>query len=208
MVPDSEGVTDEGFPARNGDDSTKIVEGDDGPEEPETTNEPMKTMAELAAEHAERQRHLELGSKRGYKPSSRSIRSSRVRRKAADGEGEDEPEVDEYGDLSEPSLSDYHSDSPAPNKKYKATSSKAPSKPTPKSGKKRTRSPDVDEGSDLEYAGSSRSKSTSTRPRPKRTTTTAAKPKPRPSRTASGTSATPTALPASDRVLRSRKGKA
>ena len=222
MVPDSEGIVDDEPPAADGRDLTSAIEGrrgyedegDEIPSELETTNEPMKTMAELAAEHAERQHQLGLESQRVSKPSGRGARPSRARQKAADDENEDELDVDEGKDLSEPSLSGYLSNSPAPSKKHKATSSTAPSRTnarssarlTPKPRKKRARSPDVDEGSDMEYDGSSRSNSASTRPRPKRkTTTTATKSAPRVIRAASGSSVTSTAVPASDRVLRSRK---
>ena len=227
MVSDSEGVVDENPLAANGRDPTKAVEGgrgcegegegDEVPLGPETMNGPMKTMAELAAEHAERQRRLEVGSTRGSKISGRGVRSLRARRKAVDDENEDEPKIDEDVDLSEPSLSDYPSDSPAPNKKHKAASSTASSrtkirysssKSTPQHWKKRARSPDIDEGSDIEYEGSSRSVSTSTGPRPRRKTATrTAKPEPRTIRAVSGSRATSTAVLASDRVLRSRKGK-
>jgi len=219
MVPDSEGVVDEEFPAANGRDSITAVEGrgryegggDGAPEGPETPDEPMKTMTELAAEHAERQRQLGLGSARRPKPFGRGVRSSRARRNAVVDRGEDEPGVDEDWDLSEPSLSDYLSGSPAPSKKHRTTSSTTPSrtnarssKPTNKPRKKRARSPDVDEGSDMEHDRSFMPKSAGTRPKRK---TTTAKPTPRASRTVSGTNATSIAVPASDRVLRSRKGK-
>lgn len=220
MVPDSEGMADEGLPATNGCDPMKAIEGgrrydDEGDKVPEMTDEPMKTMAELAAEHAERQRQLGFGSTKGSKLSNRRVRSSRVRRKAADGGSGDEPELDEDEDLSEPSLSDYLSDSPAPNKQ-KATSSRAPSRTNPRSSarsnpkpsKKRARSPEVDEGPGIEYDGSSRSKSTSAGSHPRRKTTTgAAKATTRAIRAVSGSSATSIAVPASDRVLRSRKAR-
>jgi len=224
MVPDSEGVVDENPPAANGRSSTKTVEGgrgyegegDEGPWEPETTNEPMKTMTELAAEHAERQRQLGLGSTKGSKPSGRGVRSLRARRKAVDDESGDELEVDSDADLSEPSPSDYLSDSPVPNKKRKAVSSTAPSraktrsssKPTPQHRKKRARSPDTDEGFNIEHDGSSRSMSASTGPRPiRKAAMRTAKRESRTIRVVSGSSATSTAVPASDRVLRSRKAK-
>ena len=210
---------DEGLSVTNRRGSAGTVGGTRGyedkcevPSEPEASDEPMKTMAELAAEHAERQRDLGIGSTRS-KLSGRGVRSSRARQEAVDDEGEDEPEDE---DLSEPSLSDHLSDSPALSKKHKTTSSTTPSrtntrsssKSTPKHRKKRARSPDLDEGSDTEYGGSSRSKSTSTRPRPKRKGAVATvRPTPGASRTVSGSNPTSTAVPASDRVLRSRKAR-
>ena len=215
---------DEGLPAVNGRSLAGSIggrrghedEGGEAPSEPETPDEPMKTMAELAAEHAERQRRFGLGSARRSKPSGRDVRSSRARRKGVGDEGEDEPGVDEDEDLSGPSLSDYLSDSPAQNKEHKATYSTTPSrtnaraasKPTPKPRKKRARSPEVDEGPGMGNGGSSRSKSTSTRPRPKRKgTTTTIGLTPGTSRVVSGSNPTSPAVPASDRVLRSRKAK-
>jgi len=210
---------DEEFSAGNGRDSTMTAEGrgvderegDEVPSGPETLNEPMKTMAELAAEHAERQRQLGLESTRRSKPSGRGVRSSRALRNAVIDEGGGEPGVDEDKDLSDPSLSDYLSDPPVPSKKHKATSSTTPSRTNPQSSSKRTnkprkkraRSPDVDEGSDMEHDKSSIPKPTPAGARPKRKTTTV-KPTPRASHTVSGSKA---AVPASDRVLRSRKGK-
>ena len=221
MVPDSEGVMDEELSPASGRDSTRVIEGGMGYENegdevrsgPETPDEPMKTMAELAAEHAERQHRLGLGSTR-TKSSGRGVGPSRSRRNAAIDGGEGEPRVDEDEDLSEPSLSDYLSGSPAPSKKDKATSSMRPSRTNPQSSskrinkprKKRARSPDVDEGSDMEHDRSFTPKSTAAGARLKRKTTTA-KPTPRASRTVSGSNATSIAVPASDRVLRSRKGK-
>ena len=111
MVPDSEGAMAEELSAGNGRGSTMTTEGGRGKEGrsdgPETPDEPMKTMAELAAEHAERQHQLELGSTRGSKPSGRGVRSSRARRNAVIDGGEGEPGVDEDEDFSEPSLSGY-----------------------------------------------------------------------------------------------------
>ena len=218
MVPDSEGVIDEEPPAMNGRDSTMAIkgrrgyegEGDEVLSGPEIPDEPMKTMAELAAEHAERQRQLGLGSTRGSKPPGRRVRS---RRNAVIDGGKGEPGVDEDEDLSAPSPSDYLSDSPAPSKQPKATSSTTPSRANPQSSKrtnrprkKRARSPDADEGSDMECDRSSVPKSATAGTRPKRKTTTV-KPTPRASRTVSGHNATSIAVPGSDRVLRSRKGK-
>ena len=197
IVPDSEGVVDQELSLTNGRDSTMNTEGggeyddkgDKVPSEPETTNEPMKTMTELAAEHAERQRQLGLGSKRVSKLSSLGIRSSRARRKTADDESEDELEPDEDEHISESSVSNYPPDSPAPKRN------------------KRPRSSEVDEGSDNEYGRSSRSKSAPTRPRPRRKTTKAANATSRATRTVSGSNVTSIAVPASDRVLRSRKAR-
>lgn len=210
---------DEGLSATNRRGSAGTVGGRRGyedkgevPSEPEAPDEPMKTMAELAAEHAERQREVGIGSTRS-KLSGRGVRSSGARQEAVDGGGGDEPEDE---DLSEPSLSDHLSDSPALSKKHKMTSSttlsrtntRSSSKSAPKHRKKRARSPDLDEGSDTEYGGSSRSKSTSTRPRPKRKGAVATvRPTPGASRTVSGSNPTSTAVPASDRVLRSRKAR-
>ena len=206
MVPDSEDT--------NRRDSMKNIEGgreydnkgDKLPSEPQTTNEPMKTMAELAAEHAERQHQLELGSTRISKLSSRGVGSSRARRKAADDESEDEH-------ISESSVSNYLSDSPAPGKRKVAPSRifsrknpKSSAKSTPKTRNKRPRSPDVDESPD-EYGGSSRSKSASAGSHPRRKTTRAANATSRATRTVSGSSTTSIAVPASDRVLRSRKAR-
>ena len=215
IVPDSENVADEEPPVINGRDSTVNIEGGRGyddkgdkvPSEPDTTNEPMKTMAELAAEHAERQRQLGLGSTRVSRLSSRGVRSSRAWRKTTDDESEDE-----Y--ISESSVSNYLSGSPAPGKR-EAASSKTPSrktpqtfaKPTLKPRSKRPRSSDIDEGSDNAYDGSSRSKSASTGPRQRRKTTRTANTTSRATRTISGSSATSIAVPASDRVLRSRKAR-
>ena len=223
MIPDLEGWVDEGLRAANDHSSMGAIgggrgDGDKGGEvlsEPEIPDEPMKTMAELAAEHAERQRELGLESTRRSKSSGRGVRSSRVQRKAVDDEGEDEPEVGGDEDLSEPSLNDYLSDSPAPSKKRKATSSATPSrtnnrassKSIPKPRKKRARSPDTDEGPNVGYDRSSGPKSTSTRPRPKRKgATTTMNLTTGASRTVSGSNPAVT-VPASDRVLRSRKAK-
>ena len=216
MVPDSEDVVDEKPPAINGRDPTKNIGGRRGyndkddkvPSEPETTNEPMKTMADLAAEHVERQRQLGLGSTRVSKLSSRDVRPTRARRKMVDDESEDEH-------ISESSVGNYLTDSPAPSKRKaaspRASSRKNPqfsTKSTPKPRNKRPRSSDVDEGSGDEHDGSSRSKSASTRPRPRRKATGAANVTSRTTRTVSGSSATSIAVPASDRVLRSRKARA
>ena len=223
MVPDSEGVMGEELPAANGRDPTRAVEGrtgyggegDEVPLGPDIPDEPMKTMAELAAEHAERQRRLERGSTMRSERSGRGVRSSRVRQNVVVGGSGGEPGVDEDENLSEPSLSDDLSDSPAPSKKHRATSSTTPSRTkarssstrTNKPRKKRARSPNVGEGSDMEYDRSSIPKSASAGARPKRKTTTA-KPTSRATRTVSGSNATSIAVPASDRVLRSRKGRA
>jgi len=216
MVPDSEDVVDEKPPVTSGRDPTKNVGGGRGdddkddkvPSEPETTNEPMKTMADLAAEHAERQRKLGLGSKRVSKLSSRDVRPSRAQRKMADDKSEDEH-------ISESSVGNYLTDSPAPSKRKvaspRASSRKNPqssAKSTPKPRSKRPRSSEVDEGSGDEYDGSSRSKSASTRPRPRRKVTGAVNVTSRATRTVSGSSSTSIAVPASDRVLRSRKARA
>ena len=221
MVPDLEGVMDEELSPTSGRDSTRVVEGGMGYENegdevrsgPETLDEPMKTMTELAAEHAERQRRLGPGSTRRTKSSGLGVRPSRSRQNAAIDGGKGKPGADEDEDLSEPSLSDYLSDSPAPSKKHKATSSMTPSRTNPQSSKrtnkprkKRARSPDVDEGSDMAHDRSFTPKSTAAGARLKRKATTA-KPTPRASRTVSGSNATSIAVPASDRVLRSRKGK-
>lgn len=188
--------------------------GDKEQSESEITNEPMKTMAELAAEHAERQRQFELGSMKAPKRPSRGVRTSH-RRKAADDESEDEPEPDEDEDPSEPSLSDYHSDSPAPSKQ-KATSSRVSRRKNPQSTvktttkrrNKRARSSGVDEGSDNEYGGSSRSMSVSAGSLPRRKgATRAMKATSRSIRTVSDPNSTSIAVPASDRVLRSRKAR-
>jgi len=215
MVPDPEGFADEELPVTDGRDSAVNVEGGRGyddkddkvPSEPEMTDEPMKTMAELAAEHAERQRQLGLGSTRVSRLPSRGVRSLRARRKTADDESEDEH-------ISESSVSNYLSGSPAPGKREAASSRtssrKNPqsfAKPAPKPRNKRPRSSDVDEGSDDAHDGSSRSKLASTRPRKKRKTTRAANATSRATRTISGSSATSIAVPASDRVLRSRKAR-
>ena len=205
---------DEELPAASGRDSTKNdptrgIEGgrwyddedDKVQSEPEATNEPMKTMTELAAEYAERQRRLGLGSTRASKLTSRSVRPLRAPRKT----------VDEDEDLSEPSLSDYLSDSPASGKR-KANSSgpnpRSSTKPTPKSRNKRARNSEGDEDSSNEYDRSSRSKSAPTGPRSRRKTATrATKAISRSIRTVSGPSVTSTAVPASDRVLRSKKAR-
>ena len=215
VVPDSEGFANEKLPVTDGRDSAVNVEGGKGyddkgdkvPSEPGTTNEPMKTMAELAAEHAERQRQLGLGSARVSRLTSRGVRSSRARRKTADDESEDE-----Y--ISESSVSNYPSGSPAPGKREAASSRissrknpQSSAKPVPKPRNKRPRSSDVDEDSDDAYGGSSRSKSAPTGPRKKRKATRAASATSKASRTISGSSATSIAVPASDRVLRSRKAR-
>lgn len=206
MVLDSEGVADEDLLTPNGYDSMRVTKDemgyDDGrdkaPSESEMANEPMKTMTELAAEHAERQRQLELGFMKGSKLPRRSVRSSRARKKATDDESEDGLGLD--GD--EPFLSDYISDSPVPRKQNRSST-----KRTEKAPKKRPRSPEVDGGSDVEYDGSPLSNPASTGPRRKATaratkvTTTAI-------RTVSGSNSTSIAVPASDRVLRSRKARA
>ena len=216
MVPDSEELMDEEIPPANSRGPINAAGGgrgyeDDGDGVPsEMVNEPMKTMADLAAEHAERQRQAGLGSTRRSNPSGRGLGSSRVLRKAVDDERQGEPEVGEDGDLSEPSFSDHLPNPPALSKKHKVTSSAVPSrtnarssKPTPKPRKKRARSPDVYEGSDMEHDRSSSSMPTSTRPRPKRKKAT--KLTPRASRTVAGPSTSSSAVPASDRILRSRK---
>ena len=201
-----------------GDNPTKNIKGrtghdsggDKGQSESEMMNEPMKTMAELAAEHAERQRQLGLGSMKASKRSGRGIRSSHARRKAVDEPGPDEDE-----DASEPSLSDYRSDSPVPSEQRAVPSRvsrrKNPpptAKTAPKPRNKRARSSGVDEGSDNEYGGSSRSMSASAGSRPRRKAATrATKATSRSIRTVSGPSSTSIAVPASDRVLRSRKAR-
>ena len=197
--------------ATNGRDSTKTIEagrgyddeGDKVSSESEITNEPMKTMADLAAEHAEWQRQLELGSSKGSKLSRRNVRPSRARQKAADDESEDELGLDEDGDISEPSLSDYVSNSPAPGRQDRSST-----KPTAKARRKRARSPEVDEGADLGRDGSSRLKSASTGPPPgRKAATRETKTRTRATRTVSGSTSTSIAVPASDRVLRSRKAR-
>lgn len=224
MVPDSEGVMDEEqLPAANKGDSMRAIEGgrrhEDGGTDVHSgtnaVNEPMKTMAELAAEHAKREHQLGQGSTRGSKRSRRTAGSSRAQRKPAIHESEDEPDMDEDEDPSEPSLTDDPSD-PSPPRRHRdrATSSKAPartnprslSKSTPNPRNKRPRSPDIGEGSGIEYDGSSRSKAMSTGRRPRRTITTGAgKIEPRATRAALGSSAISVVVPVSDRVLRSRK---
>ena len=222
MVPDSEGAMEEELPAPCELGSTRALEDERGGEgegievqsEPGTASEPMKTMAELAAEHAERERQLGLGSTRGSKPRRRSVRSSRARRKSGDDDSENEPDMDEDEDISEPSLSDDPSE-PSPPRKRRAASLRVPSrrdarstsKPTPKTRKKRLRSPDTDEGSDVGYTGSSRLKERSTGSHPRQMARRAGKSEPRTPRTVSGSSATSIAVPASDRVLRSRKAR-
>lgn len=204
-----------------GDGPTKTIESrigyddrdDKGQSESEMTNEPMKTMAELAAEHAERRRQLESGSMKASKRSSRGVRSSHARRKAADDESGDEP--DEEEDIPEPSLSDYRSDSPVPSEQKAAPSKvsrrknpQSTAKTTPKRRNKRARSFGVDEGSDNEYGGSSRSMSALAGSLPRRKAATrATKATSRSTRTVSGSSSTSIAVPASDRVLRSRKAR-
>lgn len=218
MVPDSEGVMDEELPAPNKRDSTTIIQSerwykDEGVKVHSETEElkgSMKTMAELAAEHAERERQLGQGPTRGSKPSRRIVKSPRARQNLLNDESEDEPSVDGDEDLSEPLLTDELSD---PSPPRRAASSKAPSRTKTRSPskftqkKKRPRSLGVDQGSDVEYNGSPGSKTTSTTGRrPRRTTTAkAGKLGPKAVRTVSGSSATSVVVPASDRVLRSRK---
>ena len=213
MVPDSEGDMYEELPAVGERDSMMVFndrrgregEGTEVHSETEATGEPMKTMAELAAEHAERERQLGLESAGRSKPSRQSVRSSRAGRKPAGDESEDSPEEGE-----EPPLSDNQSDPPSPRKRRAVSSganARSSSKPTPKHRRKRPRGPDFDEGSDIEGEGSSKPKETSTGPRP-RWTTAARTGKPgRAIRTVSGSSATSIAVPVSDRVLRSRKAR-
>lgn len=209
MVPDSEEERDATMIEDRGEQGD---EGDEVRSEAGAADGPMKTMAELAAEHAERQRQLGLSSTRGSELSRPSVRSSRARRKAANKGSDDEPEMDENGDSLESSLSDCPPNSSPPSERrvtpLKASSRKgtrSPSKPALNLRKKRARSPDVDGGSDMESDVPSASKATGSRPR--RTTTGGRKLEPRTSRTVSGPSSTSIAVPASDRVLRSRKGK-
>lgn len=205
MVPDLGRVVDEEIPSTVviGDGSGNEVEGDALHSETEMTNEPMKTMAELAAEHADRERQL--------RPTRRSRRGvnkpSRARQESTD---EDEPEADEDEDHLAPSLSDYPSDSPR-SKRKAASPKELPRantrplfKPTPTPRRKRQRSLDNDEDSDIENEGSSGSKARSAKPRPRRAT---GEPGPRTGRRATGSSAVSIAVPASDRVLRSRKAR-
>ena len=213
MVPDSEGDMYEELPAVGERDSMMVFndrrgregEGTEVHSETEATGEPMKTMAELAAEHAERERQLGLESAGRSKPSRQSVRSSRAGRKPAGDESEDSPEEGE-----EPPLSDNPSDPPLPRKRRAVSSganARSSSKPTPKHRRKRPRGPDFDEGSDIECEGSSKPKETSTGPRPRRTTAARTGKPGRAIRTVSGSSATSIAVPVSDRVLRSRKAR-
>lgn len=215
MVPDSEGDMYEELPAVGERDSMMVFndrrgregEGTEVHSETEATGEPMKTMAELAAEHAERERQLGLESAGRFKPSRQSVRSSRAGRKPAGDESEDSPEE---GEGEEPPLSDNPSDPPSPRKRRAVSSganARSSSKPTPKHQRKRPRSPDFDEGSDIECEGSSKPKETSTGPRPRRTTAARTGKPGRAIRTVSGSSATSIAVPVSDRVLRSRKAR-
>lgn len=206
MVPDSEGVIDEESRV-----SARLIGKGVGREDEDvkihSETEAMKTMAELAAEHAERERQVGQGSAGGSKLSRRTVRSSRARRKPADYETEDEPDVDE------PSLTDDPSDPPpprrlrtVPSRARSGANPRSPSKSAPNPRKKRPRSPDIDEGSDAEYDGSSRSKATSTGRRPRRTTTAGiGRAEPGKTRPAQGSSAASVVVPVSDRVLRSRK---
>lgn len=210
MVPDSEGVVYEELTAPNGLDSTRGIENGKGYEDGSVEDhsvtgamkEPIKTMAELAAEHAERERRLERGSRRGSGPSKRIVRSSRARRKLDGNESVGEIDVGDDEDLSEPSLTDDLSD-PSPPKRRRTVSSKgasktnarSSSKSTPNPRKKRPRSPDVDGGSNFEHDGSFRAKETPTGRRPRRTTTAVR----------TGKLGSRTTRTVSDRVLRSRK---
>jgi hypothetical protein len=210
MVPDSEGVMDDELSTFNKRDSTRVLEKGRGDEDEgvEVHTEPMKTMAELAAEHAERELQLRQGSTRGSKPSRRTVRTSRARRKLVDDESEDEPHMDD--DLLEPSLTDEPSGH-SPPKRRRAASSRAPPKTNTRSSskstpKKRPRGSDIEEGSDIEYEGSSKSRATSTGRHPRRATAAGiGKLEPRATGTVSGSSAASVVVPVSDRVLRSRK---
>ena len=215
IVPDSEGVVE--LPALNKRDPAGAIENGGGHEdgiitihsETEVTNEPMKTMAELAAEHAERERYFEQGSSGRSKPSRRTVRALRARGKPAGDESDDEPDIDEDEDLLEPPLTDDPSD-PSPHRRRGVASSKtnarSSSKSTPKGRNKRLRSPDIDEGSNIEHDGLSKSKATAAGRRPRRTTARTGKREPRTSRTVSGSkNVTSVVVPVSDRVLRSRK---
>lgn len=221
IVPGSGGVVDEGFPATNKRDSTEVIDDERGIDvegveaglEAELMGEAMKTMAELAAEHAERERQLGQWSNRGSGSARQAARSLRARRKTVGGESDSEPNMDGDEDFLEPPFVDGPSD-PSPPRRHRATVSKIPpresvrssAKLAPKSRKKRPRSPEVDEGSGVEHGGSSRSRATSTGRRPRRATTARTeKLGPRTTRTVTDSSPTSAAVPASDRVLRSRK---
>jgi hypothetical protein len=218
MVPDSDGVIDREL--RN---STRVIDNGGRHEdedievhsETEATKGPMKTMAELAAEHAEREHQLGQGSTGGSKLSRRTDRPSRsrARKKLTSDEIKDEPDVDENEDHLGPSLTDGPYD-PSPPRRYRTASLKAPSRTDTRSSskstsnprKKRPRSSDPDQGSDAEYGGSSRSKATSTGRRPRRTTTARTGGRePGGTLPAQGSSAASVIVPVSDRVLRSRK---
>ena len=216
MVPDSEGVRDEEPSVTNKRDSTRAIEDGSGGEdegievhsETEATKGPMKTMAELAAEHAERERQLGHGSTRGSRPSRRIVRPLRAQRKLGPDESGSEPSTDDEEDLLE--FTDDPSDPPPPRRR-RAASSKTPSKATTRSSSKSTPShrKKRPRSSDVEYDGSSRSEVTSAGRRPRRAMTGGTgELGPRTTRTVSNPSATSALVPASDRVLRSRKVRA